>query len=66
MKAQIIESIYALFFLVMMFSRKLIVFQEAFSIKLSYFPMFGSNLKKKTLNFPYLACCEIELVSKKI
>ena len=47
MKAQIIESIYALFVLVMMFSRKLIVFQEAFSIKLSHFPMFGSNLKKK-------------------
>ena len=52
----------------MMFSRKWIVFQEAFSIKLSHFSMFSSNFKwvkkKKPLNFLYLAYYKIELFSK--
>lgn len=36
---------FALFVSTMMFSRKRIIFQESFSIKLSHFSMFGSNLK---------------------
>ena len=62
-------STYALFVLVIMFSRKWVIFQIAFSIKLSHFPKFGSNLKwvkKQSPNFSYLACYEIELFSKKI
>ena len=35
----------ALFVSVMTFSKKRVIFQEVFSIKLSYFPMFGSNFK---------------------
>ena len=48
---------YALFVSIMMFS-----------IRLSYFLMFGSNFKwveKQPANFPYLACYKIELFSKK-
>ena len=59
---------YALFVSAMMFSRKWVIFQKLFFIKLSHFPMFGSNFKwleKQSHNFPYLACCEIELFSKK-
>ena len=40
---------------------------ESFSIKLFHFLMFGSNFKwveKQSLNFSYLACCEIKLFSK--
>ena len=39
-----------------------------FSIKLSHFPMFGSNLKcveKQPFNFPYLVYYEIELFFEK-
>ena len=56
------SSSYALFVLVMTFSRKRVIFQKVFLIKLSYFPMFGSNFKwveKQLLNFPYLACYKI-------
>ena len=50
-----------------MFSKKWVIFQKTFSIKLSYFPMFCSNFKwveKQLPNFLYLACYEIELFSK--
>ena len=63
------EGHYALFVSTMMFSRKWVIFQEAFFIKLSHFPMFGGNfkwVKKQPPNFLYLAYCEIELFSKKI
>jgi len=48
---------------------KWVIFQESFSIKLSHFPMFGSNfkwVKKQSPNFPYLACCERVVFQKKI
>ena len=63
------KSTNALFVSAMMFSRKRVILQKLFFIKLSHFPMFGSNFKwveKQLLNFPYLAGCEIELLSKKI
>ena len=59
--------IVALFVSTMMFSRKWVIFQETFSIKLFHFSMFGSNLKwveKQFPNFPYLACCEIKFFKK--
>ena len=52
----------------MFVSRKWIIFQEAFSIKLSHFPIFDSNFKlieKQSPNFFYLVFCEIQLFSKK-
>ena len=52
-----------------MFSRKWIIFQEAFSIKLSHFLMFGSNFKwveKQSPNFFYLVFYEMKLFLKKI
>ena len=61
------NQINALFW-TMMFSRKWIIFQETFSIKLFHFLIFGSNFKwieKQLPNLPYLTCCEIEFFSKK-
>ena len=59
----------AMYILEMIFFRKWVFFQKTFFIKLSYFLMFSSNLKwvlkKKSHSFPYLACCEIKLFSKK-
>ena len=52
----------------MIFSKKWVIFQKTFSIKLSYFSLFGSNLKwveKQSYNFLCLVCCEIELFFKK-
>ena len=49
-------------------SRKWAIFQKMFSIKLSHFSIFGSNLKcveKQPFNFPCLVYCEIELFSEK-
>ena len=64
----IIILFYALFVSAMIFSRKWVIFQKSFSIKLFHFPIFDSNFKwveKQFSNFSYLACCEIELFSKK-
>ena len=55
------------------FSKKLkikneLFFEKYLFIKLSHFSMFDSNFKwveKQSFNFPYLACCKIELFSKK-
>ena len=60
--------IYALFLLGTMFSRKLVIFQKIFSIKLSYFSIFGNNLKwaeKQFSNFLYLAFCKIDFFFQK-
>ena len=38
-------NIYTLFVSAIMVSRKWVIFQKAFSIKLSYFHMFGNNFK---------------------
>ena len=61
-------SFYALFVSVIIFSKKWVIFQKIFSIKLSHSLMFGSNFKwveKQSFNFSYLAYYEIELFSKK-
>ena len=60
--------IYALFVLAIISSKKWVIFQKVFSIKLFHFLIFDNNLKwvkKKIHIFSYLACCEIELFSKK-
>ena len=65
----IMLEVYKLFVSTMIFSKKWVIFQETFFIKLSHFSMFGNNFKwaeKQFPNFSYLACCEIELFSKKI
>ena len=59
----------ALFVLTIMFSRKWVIFQKVFSIKLYHFPMFGSDFKwveKQSPNFPYLPYCERVVFQKKI
>ena len=51
------------------FSRELFIFQKVFSIKLSHFPMFGSDfiwVEKQSPNFPYLPYCERVVFQKKI
>ena len=61
--------IITMFVSVRMFSWKWVIFQKVFFIKQSHFLMFGNNLKwveKQSPNLFYLACCEIELFSKKI
>ena len=59
----------ALFVLTIMFSRKWVIFQKVFSIKLSHFPMFGSDfkwVKKQSPNFPFLPYCEKVVFQKKL
>ena len=58
---------YTLFVSAIMFSRKWVIFQKVFSIKLSLFPIFGFNFKWVEIffpNLPYLACCEIKFFKK--
>ena len=66
-KNQVKYEMNAMFVSRMIFSRKWVIFQKIFSIKLSHFPIFDNNLKwveKQSHNFPYLTCCEIKLFFK--
>ena len=47
----------ALFVSALTFSRKWLIFQRAFSRKLSYFPMFGNDLENEFENIFWCLVC---------